>query len=541
MARLIPPEFDFSELEMSEQRVLKSLLEGLGDDWILIPNVELRTKWGSETEIDLVAISPTRGVTAIEVKGGAIRIINGSWQRYGEPMKDPFKQVRSAKYSLIELLKSAGLDMRRFWVEHAVALPDVLTVPDAGLGSGAQRSQILTSMDLGDIEASMARVQPHPHPIPPEAITAIVGALRPTVDLDVSEGGHLRAVSTRIEESTAARMRSVQTLDQNPVVLVEGGAGTGKTWLVTQWARRAAARGERTAVVAFNRPMADRLARQLESEPVRVDTFHNLLMELLSDAGVKTPAEPDADYWKKGLVRSLEKKRKRVGTPFDTIIVDEAQDLRPRWLKALRRLLEPSTESRLLMVADPAQAIYGKRWKAPEDFARLTLDVNLRNSREIAALVEKLGGCRASPASPDGPRPQYVRIGGRKEMRKRVATSIGQLVDAGVPPAQIAVLTTRTATRDFLIKNVRSQPDPHGGGSGDPRAELLGRWENLGATSVLCETIHRTKGLEWNAVILVTLDDPIEEMLMYVGASRARSKLVLVGPDSLGTLAGSTG
>ena len=66
----------------------------------------------------------------------------------------------------------------------------------------------------------------------------------------------------------------------------------------------------------------------------------------------------------------------------------------------------------------------------------------------------------------------------------------------------------------------------------------LTRWEDRHATSVLCETIHRTKGLEWTAVIIATLDDPIDETLLYVGATRPRMHLTLIGPESLARAAG---
>jgi KaiC/GvpD/RAD55 family RecA-like ATPase len=55
----------------------------------------------------------------------------------------------------------------------------------------------------------------------------------------------------RINDATRARLGALQTLDANARVLVVGGAGSGKTWLVVEWARRAAARGERTLVITF--------------------------------------------------------------------------------------------------------------------------------------------------------------------------------------------------------------------------------------------------------------------------------------------------
>jgi superfamily I DNA/RNA helicase len=42
----------------------------------------------------------------------------------------------------------------------------------------------------------------------------------------------------------------------------------------------------------------------------------------------------------------------------------------------------------------------------------------------------------------------------------------------------------------------------------------------------------RAKGIEADHVILATLNENIENNEMYVGASRARTNLVIVGPKS---------
>jgi ATP-dependent exoDNAse (exonuclease V) alpha subunit len=41
------------------------------------------------------------------------------------------------------------------------------------------------------------------------------------------------------------------------------------------------------------------------------------------------------------------------------------------------------------------------------------------------------------------------------------------------------------------------------------------------------------KGLERDAVILVTVDDDLEDHLLYVGMSRAVSRLVVIGPTPM--------
>jgi len=66
----------------------------------------------------------------------------------------------------------------------------------------------------------------------------------------------------------------------------------------------------------------------------------------------------------------------------------------------------------------------------------------------------------------------------------------------------------------------------------------LARWEHRSEDTVLCETVHRTKGLERAAVILVGGHDDADAQLVYIGASRAIWSLTLVGQAQLAHTAG---
>ena len=101
----------------------------------------------------------------------------------------------------------------------------------------------------------------------------------------------------------------------------------------------------------------------------------------------------------------------------------------------------------------------------------------------------------------------------------------------GVPLSQIAVLTLRTEVRDLLL-DATAEAD-----SG--RGPLpLARWEQRDEDAALCETVHRGKGLERAAVVLIDITDAPEPQLVYIGASRAMWSLTLVGTDRLAEVAG---
>ena len=57
-------------------------------------------------------------------------------------------------------------------------------------------------------------------------------------------------------------------------------------------------------------------------------------------------------------------------------------------------------------------------------------------------------------------------------------------------------------------------------------------WEKRVEGVVACETPKRAKGIEADYVILATLNENIRDNEMYVGASRARTNLIIVGPKS---------
>jgi len=274
-------------------------------------------------------------------------------------------------------------------------------------------------------------------------------------------------------------------------------------------------------VVCFNKPIADQLQRSLADTPAMVGTYHDIAVRLLEPQGFRVGASPTQEYWLHVPTDSLAFHAEHIGTPFDTIIVDEGQDMYPHWFESLERLLDPGGPRKLLVVADPAQAIYVKPWEPPADMVELPMVFNLRNCAAIAKLVQRLGGPSPLPSAPYGDAVTHLYAGGTREVRKRVRDAVRSLSSTySIPFSQIAVLTTHTNVRDALL----AEPI-----DGCP----LVRWTDRSEDAVLCETVHRTKGLERTAVILVDMSGEPDRVLLYVGVSRAVSVLRLVGPQAL--------
>ncbi|MTA15196.1 MAG: hypothetical protein F2534_21595, partial [Actinobacteria bacterium] len=59
------------------------------------------------------------------------------------------------------------------------------------------------------------------------------------------------------------------------------------------------------------------------------------------------------------------------------------------------------------------------------------------------------------------------------------------------------------------------------------------RWEDSDDRTIICETVHRSKGLEFDYVVLAAVNNDMSDALLYVGVSRAIAGLTVIGPRAL--------
>ena len=147
-----------------------------------------------------------------------------------------------------------------------------------------------------------------------------------------------------------------EIVNTNNDVIVNAGAGTGKTFTIVEGANRVSA--NRMGFLAFNKSIATELAERLP-EHVEAKTFHALGMKAVRDSvgkikvNKKQTNEIDFDdmIW-------LPLVNKYPLPQFDILFVDEAQDFN----EMQRRLvLACSQAGRCIIVGDKNQAIYGFR------------------------------------------------------------------------------------------------------------------------------------------------------------------------------------
>ena len=261
-------------------------------------------------EIDFLICGP-QGLFVLEVKGGGVSCREGRWRcnnRYGgqgEFVESPFQQAKSAMYALRDKLLAhfSAEIVEQFSIGYGVLFPDC-TWAERGAEWDAQmladersyKDMELWLRQLFDYWRSKDGGRRRPDAA---ALQAVLHFLRPDFEAAVPLWRQVDAAREQITRLTEDQMVMVDVAAANPRVLCGGGAGTGKTFLALELARRWTADGKNVALLC------------------RSPWLKNFLAAYFVVPGL-TVALPAA----------LENLMRRQNLScFDALIVDEGQDL----------------------------------------------------------------------------------------------------------------------------------------------------------------------------------------------------------------------
>jgi len=523
----------------SERRVWEQLHSDLADDDLLIANQRL-TDHTLDFEVDLAVVLPGAGVVVIEVKGGGVRHDGTSWRqeiRCKDQGIDPVRQARSAKYALrsyIEHDPRWGSRSRVRW-GHAVVLPYLSMADDFALPD-CPRWAVVAKGDMTDLVGRLRRIgQQHKtqnRHVAVDDVHAIAdilgGRALPQRDL-LGDSAEREDVADRLTQEQAAILDAIRLL---PRVEVRGGAGSGKTWLAVEQARRLSHLGLRVALVCYSRGLAAFLQRRVKTFPGRRDvpayvgTFHGLGAEWGAEPG----SDDDSDYWERRLPEQMVTlaREQPAGQKFDAIVIDEAQDFADLWWPALLAALKSEEAGPLFAFSDEGQRVFSRYGSAPAQLVPIVLDHNLRNTRQIAESFNTLSAMRMRLLGGDGPDVRLVECAAADSL-DRADDEVEALLDEGWRPEDVALLATGSRHPEQVTRQ----------GAG-PEAYWESFWD---VDQVFYGHVLGFKGLERRAVVLALNEsEPSERSRerLYVGLSRARDQLVVCGdPDYITQVGGA--
>ena len=538
-------------------------------DWTVVHSLAIADHVRQvEGEADFVVIVPRKGVLVLEIKSHQrVEVLeDGRWKLGNDSpsARSPFQQVREAMYSVRQYLQQRRADLRATPVLCAVWFTHIRA--RAMLPSTAEWHswQVLDSEDLRSgasaaIHRTLAEGTAHLNDKarhfragdvgPDEACAKRLAAmLRPRFEMHVVAADSRRARQSQLVAFIEEQYQALDAMADNRAVLFTGPAGSGKTLLAVEAARREIAAGHQGRLLCFNSLLGRRLREDLGQLPgLTVGTFHR---ELLRVAGVQPPPNAHADFWDRELPdRALEALLDGTGVQASGfLIVDEVQDIaREPFLDVLDLLVDGGlSRGRLLLFGDfERQALFESssgRDALRERCSHLVLHrltTNCRNLPRIGYVVNTFSklqpGYKNFRRPDDGVDPTFLTYERGRDQSVQVVESLRALRDEGFDLDEITVLsvvrsgsTAESTTDPWLLQVLH------------PADGLPSRPGQLQHS-----TIHAFKGLEAPAVIVTDLDRyraPNFEALLYVGLTRATDRLfaVIESETLRGAFGGST-
>ncbi len=553
MARFIP-EIDLTMMEYSSERDLARVMQkGLPDTFIVMHSLPWlrpqRDHFNQDTkrgEADFLVLHQDLGLLVIEAKGGEIVVKGREWYRRfsdarpDQKIKDPAEQANKSMWELRSRFPEGLTKTQKLYFSQAVAFPhcELQGVPPLNL----PEETIISRRDLTDIEGAIRRAYhangagKEREKLTDEEFKKVCCILTPHFSSRIPLCVGVDHNAHTLDRLTQHQQTVLSGMEQNNYAIIEGVAGSGKTFIAIQRARSFAAKYDRVLLTCYNAELSQWLRENLHDELIEnggnlfVRNFHGVASDLCAQAGIVfRPDFNDAEWWEKETPNLLLQAAASLfpeKAAFDAIVVDEAQDFYSDWWETLFCLGNAGERPPMWAFYDKAQSVYRAPTVPPIANAfHFYLPFNCRNTRRITtyANVATQNDSKTALSVPLGDVPKIIIPSSAQDICGQVEQEIHRLLTKEyLKPSQIAILGPSKYERSSLrdLKNI----------NGTLLLHSATEWRE--GKGVLYSTPRRFKGLEADVILLCDFsgtDTPQFSLSdLYVAITRARSHLIVV-------------
>ena len=369
-----------------------------------------------EGETDFAILHPDLGIIVLEVKGGDIRFGTSGYYRQfpdggNQAITDPMSQARNGMHKIIDMIGLAPEYAKPNGKAGNVPIPHRYgsvfphTRVSGTYPAGAEPGLIIDGNHLDDLPGALRRLMTtwngHLRPgtqINEVEFKTIRKALMPAFRLTPILSKTIKSQEQVLVRFTEEQSQILEILGRQRKAAIEGVAGSGKTLLAVQQARRfAEEEGLRTLFLCYNRPLADWIDYHLPDEArenLTVLSYHRLCEDWCLKRQIALPEMRDQNFWE--LIAPEKLEDAAILTPpdekFQAVVIDEGQDFRPFWWESVERIFydyeaeEKAPETAYFLFFDPKQNLYVENFEIPSRLgAPFLLKNNCRNTVAIAA------------------------------------------------------------------------------------------------------------------------------------------------------------
>jgi hypothetical protein len=341
--------------------------------------------------------------------------------------------------------------------------------------------------------------------------------------------------------------------------VIHGVAGSGKTLILGYRCERLAQTLKKPILVlVYNISLASKLEHMMVarglSERVTVRNFHRWCQEQLTQYHVVKP-EVEGNEFYAAMVDAVIRAVERGQIPraqYGAVLIDEGHDFEADWLKLITQMIDPATNS-LLLLYDDAQAIYTRKRGKNFSFKRLgihaqgrttILRVNYRNTNEILSCAYNFAKEILTPTEsgedgvplvkPEmggrhGDTPQLARLPSLDAEAKHIVRELTKMHDSGTPWQDMAVLYPASFIADELAAEFTAAGVPF-----EWLKDSRSKRYKASHPSIKLMTLNSSKGLEFPTVAIAGIghlpfreDEAEDARILYVGMTRATEHLLM--------------
>jgi len=528
---LWPKELPRQTDSEAEKKVFEALKTGLPKGWQAWHSLRLRSRHtGQFGETDFVISDPGKpALLLLEVKGGQIEVRDGRWHQNGHAMDSPpLNQAFAFRSLLIERFRDLSTNPPK--IGCAVCFPD--TVFENGPPGDDLVGLVVGGKDLPYLKEVLPIVMEYAVPDPWATSNTWVHALHKlwgeTWVPDICLGGRVQLDEEKRLRLDREQISILENLEENRRLLIKGSAGTGKTLLACEAARREARQGNRVLFLCYTEALAAFLNVCLMEPTLKLGAVRNFASHLLGEDAPVKPVGRTSEYWEGISLRAAVDGLPPSDERWNTVIVDEGQDLSSDDWELVKECVRP--EGKLWVFADQAQAFWNDRG-VNEEMAQEFMKYNLNKPYRCHPAIQHLDACYSGQSEPDrkilqdGLKEEVIRIVTSSEgkLLKQIGKEINRLLSGGLKPGDIAVLSLRGRGSEESITH-RQEIGGH---------PIVLATDFKAEENIICDTFLRFKGLERPAVIVTDLRlvSNLYEKRMHIAVSRALSLLRIVGVE----------